>query len=206
MRPAASTKVELFRVVFFAETPIGSFGRELVLEKSVEIAHRRQSFRGRCGVRCLLRCGRGVTQCLVDQRDIAVVLFTRDPVPYFGRVGQIGFGLLVQGRHFLQTMRDVIEALLDGRVVEHVRREQGAADELDVYRGIVLETLDSAEFEQTQAGVALDDVEVGLLFLVQFGGIQGVGTVLYAFAKAALLFEACGAVVIEKIVEPVPSC
>ena len=40
------------------------------------------------------------------------VLFARDTVPYFGRVGQISFGLLVQGRHFLQTMRDVIEALL----------------------------------------------------------------------------------------------
>ena len=98
-------------------------------------------------------------------------------------------------------MRDVIEALFDGRVVEHVGREQRVAHQFDVDRGIVLETLDGVEFEQTQAGVALDDVEVGLLFLVQLRGIHGVGAVLYAFAEAALLLETGGAIVVEKIVE-----
>jgi hypothetical protein len=65
----------------------------------------------------------------------------------------------------------------------------------------VPETLDGIEFEQTQSGVALDDVEVGLLFFVQFGGVHRVGAILYAFAKAALLLEAGGAIVIEEIVE-----
>ncbi len=94
----------------------------------------------------------------------------------------------------------MIEALLDGRVVEHVGREQGVADELDVHRGIVLETLDGVEFEQAQASIALDDVEVGLLLFVEFRGVHSGGAVLYAFAESALLLETGGAVVIKKIV------
>jgi len=95
----------------------------------------------------------------------------------------------------------VVEALFKRRVIEHVGREQGVAYQLDIYRGIVLETLDGVQLQQTQAGVAFDNVEIGFLFLIELGGVKRGGAVLDAGTKLALAIDSGRAVVVEKFIE-----
>ena len=73
--------------------------------------------------------------------------------------------------------------------------------EFDIYRRVVFKALDGVQLQQTQAGVAFDYVEIGFLFLVELGGIESGGAVLYAGAKLALAIHSSRAEVIEKFIE-----
>ena len=58
---------------------------------------------------------------MIDQLDVALVLFTRDAIPDFRRIDQVGFGLLDERRDFLEALDDVLESSLDRRVVQDER-------------------------------------------------------------------------------------
>jgi hypothetical protein len=115
-RALADVQVEtaFLAVVFRTEPPVARLLRERIGQVAVEIAERLQGRYGRCVVGGPeLRWGGGA-QRLVDELDVAVILFARDAVPYLGRVEQIGPGLRNQRRHALQALDDVPEPLLPG--------------------------------------------------------------------------------------------
>ena len=87
--PGVQDVVALELVVVLADAPVAGFGRQRGCQVVVELAQGLQggrSCRGVGGLRSL-RCR--LTQCLVDELDVAVVLLARHAVPDLGRVDEV---------------------------------------------------------------------------------------------------------------------
>ena len=77
------------------------------------------------------------------------------------RGDQVGAGLIEIERRLLQARDDAADALRLGRVLQHEGVEQRVAERLDVHRGIVQRAVDCGQVEQGEAGLVLQDGEIG---------------------------------------------
>ena len=192
---------ELAHVVLLAKPPVAGLLRERVGQVGVEVLQRGDRLPGGRVIGHLQIGGHRGAQRVIDQRDIAVVLLMGDVVPDLRRVNEVRPGLVEQRRQLFEALDDVAEAPAGGRVVQDVRAVQRVAGKLDVDGRVVSIGLDRLELEERQADRVVDDLDVGLLLLVERRGTQSGGPVADARIEPPLGVEAGGAVVVQRLVQ-----
>ncbi len=114
----------------------------------------------------------GVAQCGVDEPDIARVFIARDAVPNFRRVLQVRLGLPDQLGNLVEAVDDVPIPLRRRCVLQHIRRVETVAQQLDIARGIVAVALDLIELQTRRAESVVHDIDIGTLLRVERRSIE----------------------------------
>ena len=178
-------ETELAGVPVAPQTPIvvGAQGQTMLQEilKRVQGA---QSGAGRAiELRALVR-GYGGANCLVDERDIALVFLGRHLSPNIRGGKQIGAGLIEHEGQFVEPRNDVPDTHGQRRICQGQGGEQRVAHHFDIHRWVVQIALGFLEIEQGQGNLALDNVQIG-------AGFRGQGIafhlVLQALAKPLVI-------------------
>ena len=200
--PAFQGEPELAHVPVARHAPAGIIAPgEVVLEKTLELAHGVQR-RQRSQVVNIAQVPRhGGPDGLVHQVDVALVLFHRHLDPYVGRGGQVRAGLVEVERRLLQSRDNVAHARRLGRILQNVWAEQRVPQRLHIKSGVVQMAVQLVQVQQSQRNLILQNVQIGLVLGRESFAVERVQLRAKVFVIMPLPVEILRTCVVQQVVE-----